>query len=157
HILAALKFKVVAASPFSEQRRLNQWIAVHTANQFVGDKLLTAAERFSELDEVVFAWPNFVSEYRRAAVPTLAKRWHLDMMKVTNGGTRPSRIGKGSPTVVVAVLDDGVDLDHPSLASRKLAIPGKDYTFEEGEPGFDDPTPKMVGPDSDELDFHGTA
>ncbi len=96
-------------------------------------------------DDIVYSAPNFVSEYRRNAVPVIpAQQWHLD-----NTGYYPGQIvgqdvrakegwaiAMGNASIVVAVLDDGVDIDHPALADHIWHNPdpssqdkcGRDYT-----------------------------
>lgn len=66
--------------------------------------------------------------------PLFADQWHLD--NTGQGGAVADAdidapeawaITRGSPDVVIAVLDDGVELDHPDLEAN-IAGPGRDFT-----------------------------
>ena len=82
--------------------------------------------------------------------PLLPQQWHLN--NTGQGGGLPGAdisafkawdITKGDPSVVIAILDDGVDLTHEDFAGK--LVPG--YDFVDGD---DDPSPG-------DGDNHGTA
>jgi subtilisin family serine protease len=72
----------------------------------------------------------------------------------------------GERGIVVAVLDDGVDLEHPNLQPNLWRNPdpsaldqvGRDFSVGPGEPGHYDPRPKRFSSSGDlhENDIHGT-
>jgi subtilisin family serine protease len=81
-------------------------------------------------------------EYRRThqagptGEPRFGEQWALNNTGQTVGGFAGARdvdmnvpeawgITTGSPSLVVAVIDDGVDFSHPDLASRKWVNPGE--------------------------------
>ncbi len=129
-----------------------------------GLELVALANHWMEMEEVVFAAPSFLSEYRREQPPSVRHdEWHL----CSRGG--PSIGGDirvtaawertlGEPDIVVAVLDDGVDLEHPNLRRNLWSNPeptaldrvGRDFSADLDEPGHLDPRPKCFG------DIHGT-
>ncbi len=63
------------------------------------------------------------------------------------GAPEAWRYTLGSPSVTIAVLDDGVQLDHPDLAPN-IASPGRDFTV---DPSADGGYPRAT------ADRHGTA
>lgn len=86
--------------------------------------------------------------------PLFGQQWHLDN---TGQGGRVAgadvdapeawRYTRGSPEVVIAVLDDGVQLDHPDLAAN-IAPGGRDFTAL---------PPRAAGGPTANADRHGTA
>jgi subtilisin family serine protease len=162
-----------------EVRRRNRYVA----GQFVvadrgrkrfGADMVEVANSLASLDEVVFAAPNFVSEYRRFLAPRPPlSQWHL--RNLGRGGqkkgedlnvVRAWRRTQGQG-VVVAVLDDGVDLSHPGLRSRLWKNPspsardrhGRDFFLPPTHPDHFNPQPKKWRYPYDQMpgnDSHGT-
>src|SRR5262249_7535055 len=113
------------------------------------------------------AFPNFVSEFKRAGVPApRLEQWHLDTIEARKAWktTQGERI-------TIAILDDGVDVDHPNLKRNILRNPdpseprdlcGRDFFIDpdDDEPGERfDPRPKIFRSpftDTDTNDIHGT-
>lgn len=81
----------------------------------------TAAQQVASADGVEYAEPN---RYRETSVipndPSFPSQWGLTKINCPAAWDRTT----GSPNVVVAVVDTGVDLDHPELAA--LLLPGTD-------------------------------
>jgi subtilisin family serine protease len=118
--------------------------------------MLAAADGLKKYKEVLFAWPNSVAQYLRAnTAATAPLDWWLARIGAVANGMR--LIDKGDPNVLIAVLDDGVDIEHPNLANRMAADPGKDYAIPVGQPGHDNPRPKIKVASKKESDYHGTA
>jgi subtilisin family serine protease len=80
-----------------------------------------AVERLEAVDGVEFAEPN---RYRESYVvpndPSFAAQWGLTRINAPAAWDRTT----GSAAITVAVIDTGVDLDHPELAA--LLVPGTD-------------------------------
>jgi hypothetical protein len=80
-----------------------------------------AVEQLSKVQGVQFAEPN---RYRESCAipndPSFAAQWGLTRIHCPAAWDRTT----GSPNVVVAVIDTGIDLDHPELAP--LLVPGTD-------------------------------
>jgi subtilisin family serine protease len=142
-----------------------------------GADLIDVANALAERDgDIVLAAPNFVSEFKRTAPPAIpASQWHLD-----NSGQFPGQVAgedvrakqawakaMATRTIIVAVLDDGVDLDHPALKDAMWRNPdatspdqfGRDFFLDPSDPGHFDPRPKIFSaPFNDPTgnDIHGT-
>lgn len=171
--LADFGLETVRSSPFVP----DQVVARDPKDAKRGVDLIEVANALAERDgDIVIAAPNFVSEFKRAAVPAIpASQWHLD-----NSGKFPGQvagedvrakqawaIAMANRTIVVAVLDDGIDLDHPALKDAIWRNPdatspdqfGRDFFLDPSDPGHFDPRPKIFrAPFSDPSgnDIHGT-
>ena len=93
------------------------------------------------------------AEPRQATDPLAAQQWGLDAIGTGYAWNRTM----GSPEIIVAVVDTGIDLSHPDLRGR--LVPGISFVNEitrpSGEPGDDEVVPfKNVGPVDD--NGHGT-
>lgn len=71
---------------------------------------------FNHRDNVVFAEPNYIYLQNQAPNDALYQKyqWNLPTIKAEDGWD----ISQGSENVQIAVIDTGVDLDHPDLADR---------------------------------------
>lgn len=126
---------------------------------------------------MVFASPNFVSEYRRTALAKIhPEQWHLwnrgrvaGQAKGEDANIREAwKTSTGNAHVIVAVLDDGVDVDHPNLKARIVKDPdpkdpkdkhGRDFFVPSSSPEHYDPRPKVFKYPFDQMagnDIHGT-
>jgi subtilisin family serine protease len=90
-----------------------------------------AAETLSESDLIAGVSGNGILQIAPPANDELfASQWHLTAARVTEAWPTTA----GSPGIIVAVLDTGVDTDHPDLADALL--PGGDTTATEA--GWED-------------------
>jgi subtilisin family serine protease len=109
------------------------------------ENTLQVVNRYYESGLAVYAEPNFiyVAQLRFAPNdPLYPQQWHLPRIQAEDAWD----ITQGSQTVVIAVVDDGVDLDHEDFSSTAKFVPGINLVG-----GNNDPRPGQ--PD----DNHGTA
>ncbi len=135
---------------------------------------LAVANKLQESGWTEFAEPNFISEARKAALPNdvlIKEQWHLH--NTGQGGGKPEEdvsaseawdITTGSPDIVIAIIDDGVDIDHPDLKANIWENPNPDIGMNDvnGWNFYDNnnnPRPRKFSPPYSELagnDSHGT-
>ncbi len=170
-ILEAQGFVVRRRNPFVR----DQVVVYHPDRKYTGEGLLEIANAWTAFDEVVFATPNFVSQYWRQALPTIpSAQWHL-RNRGKSGARKDEDVNargawkftRGKRAIVVAVLDDGVDVDHPNLKQRIWRNPdknapdrvGRDFFLPDEDPSHYDPRPKLFRYPFDQMagnDIHGT-
>ena len=170
-LLAGLELAVVRQNQFAS----DQLVVAPTALRS-GSRVVDLANALVEADDLVeFAAPNFFAEYRKYGAtndPMLARQWHLN-----NTGADGAKAGEdvralaawdivpgGDPSVVIAIIDDGVETRHPDLKANIWRNPdpdapdrmGRDFTDDEHPY---DPNPRVFQPpydDTDGNDIHGT-
>ena len=147
-----------------------QMILSDTAMLHPGEELVRLAAKLSMLDEVAFAAPNFVSQFRRNAPASAArmpssKQWHLRLV----GAAKAWQSTRGKRAITIAVLDDGIDVEHPELRGNVLRNPdpdeprdlcGRDFYLPEDDADHFNPRPKRFRKPFDDVsgnDIHGTA
>lgn len=160
------------------EREANAFIAnqflVRPDSQIDETTILELANTLALRSDVVeFAFPNFISEHRKGSLPQdplLPQQWHL-----INNGSQGAVAGEdvkalpawgicgGDPSVVIAIVDDGVDLRHPDLQANIWVNPDSHAPDKNGRNFYDnnyDPSPHYFHPPYDRLegnDIHGTA
>ena len=154
----------------------NVEIAYDPQRKYIAEGLIDLSNSLMELDEIDFSAPDFVSEFERLAPPTPNKdQWHLRRTAGAPAASSPDidvrgawNFTQGSPTTIVALLDDGVEIGHPDLRDNIAQNPdsgnsddkfGRDYFFSENNSQHYDPRPKTFSGsfnDPRTSDIHGT-
>ena len=169
-LLEGLDLQLVGRSEFDPSRHTLVPTAVRRASR----SLDLANELVAADDVIAFAAPNFLAQMRKGSVndPQFAAQWHLD-----NRGQRAgvalqdaraigawNLVGGGDRSIVIAVIDDGVDVDHPDLkgniwtnrAARARDRHGRDFVDDSDRYN---PCPKVFNApfhDTEKNDIHGT-
>ena len=104
------------------------------------------ANRYYESGLVVYAEPNFIKLIARKEPftpndPFFSQQWHLSRIRAEDAWG----ITRGESSVIIAIIDDGVDLDHEDFSNPGKIVPGADFVD-----GDSDPRPGAG-------DFHGTS
>ncbi|HEV7406072.1 MAG TPA: S8 family serine peptidase [Chthoniobacteraceae bacterium] len=131
---------------------LNSYFAA--APEGIGEKIFDLATGLLQREDVEFCHPELLwRRVRRAIAP---QQWHLRTTSVDGVNVAASanvELAHGltqGEGIVIAIIDDGVDVDHPEFASAGKIVAPRDVTL-----GTDNPRPK--DPFSSEPDNHGTA
>ena len=165
-LLAKYKLRVREVDEFDPL----QVIVYDPRRKYIAEAMLELTNALTDTEEVKFAFPNFVSEFRRAAVPSVHRgQWHIGAV----GAPKAWDTTRGEG-ITIAIIDDGVDVDHPSLRANIRRNPdgtdrrdtcGRDLFIDAAKDPDDkletyDPRPKIFRfpfSDSDTNDNHGTS
>lgn len=109
----------------------HQYTVFDPTRQIMAQRMVELSNQIMELEEIEAAGPNFVSEFPRQAVPHPAKaQWHLNHRSgdIHNSESDVEirnawKLTMGSPDVVISILDDGVDVEHPNLRENIVSRP----------------------------------
>jgi subtilisin family serine protease len=117
---------------------------------------IKVANRLAAEKGVRMAEPNLVNRFRPAFTPEdpyFSRQWHLqskDAPQLLAGASVSApeawEITRGERGVVVAVVDDGFDLNHPDFTGVKKVVFPKDYVDGDANPF----------PEKEQGDYHGT-
>jgi len=140
------------------------------------DNPLDIATRLAaDFDWIIWAVPDFIQHWQRSVIPNdtlFSNQWHLQNTGQGGGITGADArlpgawdLETGDPSVIIAIVDDGVQTTHPDLSifTNTAEIPGNGVDddsngFIDDVNGWDflqddnDPNPVLTGPGS-----HGTA
>jgi thermitase len=115
HMPAAQELQQFA---MSHQLRLEKVLSRVEAYRFAilqNQKVMQVVDRLNALEMVDYAEPDYARHaFFTPTDPMFSQQWDMTMIKLTTWWD----FDKGSVNVVVAVIDTGVDLDHPDLVSQ---------------------------------------
>lgn len=126
-----------------------------------GRNPLKVANEIAQREQVDSCRPDVLVEMgaRQATVADthrlFRRQWYLSSELATHADLHPTagirapeawQITTGSPDVVVAVIDDGFDLDHPAFRGTRIHPARRDFAV----------LPQDEDPRSEGQDFHGT-
>ena len=149
----------------AREEGLHLWYVVRFSEDCSVEKVAADLAKLGEVDRVEFnrtlkrasekkAVPLTMEKVRQLTAsssafndPLLSQQWHL----VNNGDLRPTKFVKdadvqvekawtelgctGDPSVIVAVLDEGVDVSHPDLQASMWVNPGEEWRSTEDNDG----------------------
>jgi subtilisin family serine protease len=127
-----------------------------TAPEGTGQRVFDIALDLLERDDVVYCHPELIQKRERKQLAS--QQWHLKATIVDNVAVNAHTnvaeahaIAQGAG-VTIAIIDDGVDIDHPELSGPQKIVAPRDATLQ-----TDNPRPKDTVPSRDEGENHGTA
>jgi subtilisin family serine protease len=126
------------------------------APEGTGQKVFDIALELLNRADVVYCHPELIQERRRKQV--FPQQWHLKATTVNNVAVNAHvnveaahAITRGAG-VTIAVIDDGMDIDHPELGGAGKVVAPRDATLRTS-----DPRPNDTVPSREDGDNHGTA
>jgi len=126
------------------------------APEGTGQRVFDIALALLNRPEVVYCHPELIQERRRKQL--FAQQWHLKPTTVNNvpvnahvNAEAAHAITRGAG-VTIAIIDDGVDIDHPEFGGVGKVVAPRDASLQTS-----DPRPKDTTPSRDRGDNHGTA
>ncbi|MET7767226.1 S8 family serine peptidase [Nocardia sp. NPDC005366] len=122
-----------------------------------GQRVFDIANALLAREDVRYCHPELIRRRSRKAV--FAQQWHLKPTTIggvsidAHANVEAAHAVTRGAGVTVAVIDDGVDIDHPEFAGTAKVVAPRDVTV-----GTGDPRPKdTFGTGPDAGDNHGTA
>lgn len=119
---------------------------------------IKVANKLMDSGKVEYAEPNLITKFMKMYLPIdplFIDQWHLsvtnpaaDIVEVADvSAPQAWELTRGIRKIVVAVLDDGFDLDHPDFKGDEKIVSPKDYVDGDIHPF----------PEKEHVDYHGTS
>lgn len=110
----------------------------------LGSDPFEIANEIFRTGKVFWAQPNYYTKYvsmGQTNDPYLSRQWHHDMINTYSAWD----VTTGSPDIKVAVIDSGVETNHPDLAANIDQIVPMDGYYYDLLSGDNDPNPQLSG------------
>ncbi|WP_067809680.1 S8 family peptidase [Nocardia beijingensis] len=127
------------------------------APEGTGQRVFDIADALLNRDDVEYCHPELIRS--RAKKTIFPQQWHLKKTTIggvtidAHAGVEAAHAVTRGAGVTIAIIDDGVDIDHPEFAGAEKIVAPRDVTAKTG-----DPRPKdTFGTGPDNGDNHGTA
>lgn len=127
------------------------------APEGTGQRVFDIAAKLLAREDVEYCHPELVRKRRSRAL--FSAQWHLarttlhgQVIDAHANVELAHAITRGEGTTI-AIIDDGVDIDHPEFSTPGKVVAARDVTFPAADPRGRDPRPK----DTFAADDHGTA
>jgi len=127
---------------------------VTAAPEGTGQRVFALAAALLGRDDVEFSHPELIRPRARKRV--YAQQWHLKATTIgrqkvdAHAHVAAAHVVTRGAGTRIAIVDDGIDIDHPEFATRGKVVAPRDVTLR-----LDDPRPK--DPDPRFPEDHGTA
>jgi thermitase len=128
-----LKYGVTSAEKLLEDDSIPEFSNVYKFT--IADDVITAVEEYSNDSSVEFAEPNYL--YQLLSIPNdplFGMQWALQNTGQTGGAydadidaTDAWNVTMGDDDVVIAIIDTGVDSNHPDLANNIISTDSEDW------------------------------
>ncbi|MBA7512850.1 hypothetical protein ES705_04859 [subsurface metagenome] len=128
--LAAEKIKEINQSHGNKTKKHSKKINIHRIQLGKGNKIENMLKMYRKNPNVVFAEPNFVAKTFTTTPSDLffSQQWGLTKIYAPEAWD----IEKGNSNVIIAIVDTGIDLDHPDLDEK--IVHGYDFVNEDADP-----------------------
>jgi subtilisin family serine protease len=127
------------------------------APEGTGQKVFEIANRLRRRDDVEFCHPELIRPRARKGI--FAEQWHLKRTTVAgltidaHANVEAAHAVTRGAGVTIAIIDDGVDIDHPEFAGDGKVVSPRDATGQTSDPRPQD----TFGTGPEDGDNHGTA
>lgn len=121
-----------------------------------GQDVFAIANKLFNRNDVQYCHPELVRERKRKAI--FPQQWHLKRTMVggvqidAHANVEAAHALTRGDGITIAIIDDGVDIDHPEFASTGKIVAPRDATSR-----TNDPRPKDLSGTGEDGDNHGTA
>jgi subtilisin-like proprotein convertase family protein len=128
-----------------------------SAPEGVGERVFEIAQALIQREDVEYCHPELVRRRQQRAI--FAQQWHLQPTSIggrainAHANVKAAHDVTRGEGVTIAIIDDGIDIDHPEFSRAGKVVAPRDATFALSHAQGQNPRPK----DDGYPDNHGTA